>query len=33
MSQTAACPAVDFSADADLITFLKAIPVGRWRWV
>ena len=24
-------PAVDFSADADLITFLKAIPDGRYR--
>ena len=31
MSQTAACPAVDFSADTDLITFLKAIPDGRYR--
>ena len=30
MPQTAA-PAVDFSADADLITFLKAIPDGRHR--
>jgi len=30
MHQSAA-PAVDFSADADLITFLKAIPDGRYR--
>ena len=30
MHQTAA-PAVDFSADADLISFLKAIPDGRYR--
>jgi len=30
MPQTTA-PAVDFSADADLITFLKAIPDGRYR--
>ena len=30
MPQTAA-PAVDFSADADLISFLKAIPDGRYR--
>ena len=26
-----AVPAVDFSADADLISFLKAIPDGRYR--
>ena len=26
-----ASPAVDFSADADLISFLKAIPDGRYR--
>jgi hypothetical protein len=25
------CPAVDFSADADLISFLNAIPDGRYR--
>ena len=30
MPETAA-PAVDFSADADLISFLKAIPDGRYR--
>ena len=30
MPQTTA-PAVDFSADADLITFLTAIPDGRYR--
>lgn len=30
MPETTA-PAVDFSADADLITFLKAIPDGRYR--
>ena len=30
MSETTA-PAVDFNADADLITFLKAIPDGRYR--
>jgi len=30
MPETAA-PAIDFSADADLISFLKAIPDGRYR--
>ncbi|QPN67157.1 hypothetical protein [Synechococcus sp. CBW1006] len=30
MSQTGV-PAVDFSADTDLITFIKAIPDGRHR--
>ncbi len=30
MPETAA-PAFDFSADADLISFLKAIPDGRYR--
>ena len=30
MPETTA-PAVDFNADADLITFLKAIPDGRYR--
>jgi hypothetical protein len=30
MPETAA-PAVDFSADADLISFLKVLPYGRYR--
>ena len=30
MPQTAS-PAVDFNADADLISYLKAVPDGRYR--